>query len=263
MPTEITGVGLLSSVDAVMALERCQAGEGPSTLLTIEGPCPRVSLLVPLEPEQLHKGHATLLTLVGLVLPVDHLVLGQQVGLVEAFATCWAGVRLEVVFLRLWVSRTRLTWALPTVLAAVHHGPGVPGHATGQDHHGALDLVHVAQVPPDVGRADEALVTLGALVRPLAGVDELVHAQVGGAGEGLGADGAAVGALQQVSPPVLPQLTHAVERGAALLASTGQSFLRDRLQLPAKCIPRSGAPVVLVEFRYRPWLPGALRGTVI
>lgn len=121
MPTEITGVGLLSGVDAVMALERCQPSEGPPTLLTIEGPCPRVSLLVSLEPEQLHKCHATLLTFVGLVLPVDHLVLGQQVGLIKAFAACRAGVRFEVIFLRLWVFSTSLIWVLNVVLATVHH----------------------------------------------------------------------------------------------------------------------------------------------
>lgn len=262
MPTEVTGVGLLSGVDAVMALQRCQPREGPSTLLTIEGPCPRVSLLVSLEPEQLHKRHATLLTLVGLVLPVDHLVLGQQVGLIEAFAARRAGVRLEVVFLRLWVSRTRLIWALNAALAAVHHGPGVPGHAVGQDHHGALDLVHVAQVPPDVGRADEALVTLGALVRPLAGMDQLVHAQVGRAGEGFGADGTAVGVFQQVSSPVLLQLAHGAERGATLLASIGQSFLGDRLQVLTKHIAESGTSVV-TEFRDCLRFPGALRGAVI
>lgn len=248
----MTGVGLLSGVDAVMALQRCQAGEGPSTLLTIEGPCPGVSLLVSLEPEQLHERHATLLTLVGLVLPVDHLVLGQQVGLIEAFAARRAGVRFEVVFLRLCISRRSPIRALHSVLAAVHHGPGVPGHAIGQDHHGALDLVHVAQVPPDISRADEALVTLRALVWPLAGVDELVHAQVGGAGEGFGTHGTAVGALQQVSPPVLLQLAHAAERGATLLAWIGQSFLQ---------VLKSGVSIVLVEFHYHPWLPGALRGT--
>lgn len=247
-----------------MALQRCQPGEGPSTLLAVEGPCPGVSLLVSLEPEQLHKRHATLLTLVGLVLPVDHLVLGQQVGLIEAFTARWARVRFEVVLLRLWVCRTSLIQALSIVLlAVVHHRPGVPGHAAGQDHHGALDLVHVAQVPPDVGRADEALVTLGALVRPLAGVDQLVHAQVGGAGEAFGADGTAVGVLQQVSSPVLLQLAHAVERGATLLASIGQSFLRDGLQLLTKCISQSGASIVLAEFCYHPWFPGVLRGTVI
>lgn len=261
MPTEVTAVGLLSGVDAVMALQRCQPGEGPSALLAIEGPCPRVSLLVPLEPEQLHERHATLLTLVGLVLPVDHLVLGQQVGLIEAFTARRAAIRFEVIFLRLWVCRTSLIRALGVVLlVVVHHRPGVPGHAAGQDDHGALDLVHVAQVPPDVGRADEALVALGALVRPLAGMDELVHAQVGGAGEGFGADGTAVGALRRASSPVLLQLAHAAERGAALLASTGQSFLGDGLRALAKRISKSGASVVLAEFRYR---PRVLRGAVI
>lgn len=131
-------------MDAVMALERCQPGERPAALLAIEGAFPRVSLLVPFQPEQLDERHAALLTLIGLVLSVDHLVFGEQVRLIETFAARWTGIRFIVVFFRLLVFCTRLISVLNSVLVTVHYRPRVPSHAVSQDHHGTLYLVHIA-----------------------------------------------------------------------------------------------------------------------
>lgn len=192
MTTVTARVGLLSSVDAVMALERCQPGEGPSALLTVERTFPRVSLLVSFQPEQLDKRHATFLTLIGLVLPVDHLVFGKQVRLLKPFAARWTSIRFIVVFLRFLVFCTRLVSVLNGVLVTVHYRPRVPGHAVSQDHHGTLDLVHIAQVPPDISCANETLVTLWTFVWPVAGMNELVHSQICRTEELFGTDGTSV-----------------------------------------------------------------------
>ena len=179
-------------MDAVMALERCQPGERPSALLAIEGALPRVSLLVSFQPEQLDERHATFLTLIGLVLSVDDLVFGKQVRLIETFAARWTGIRFIVVFLRLLVFCTRLISVLNSVLVTVHYRPRVPSHAVSQDHHGALYLVHVAEVPPDISRANETLVTLWTFVWPVTRMNELVHSQICRAEELFGTDGTSV-----------------------------------------------------------------------